>query len=54
MVAPHALSEGAPPSGVDVRRAGERDRGSLRAHAAQVGPVTDETLRYRIAFHLVG
>jgi hypothetical protein len=41
-------------SGADVRRAGERDRESLRARAAHAGPVTDETLLYRIAFHVVG
>jgi hypothetical protein len=41
-------------SGIDVRRAGERDRESLRARAAHAGPITDETLLYRIAFHVVG
>jgi hypothetical protein len=41
-------------SGADVRRAGEHDRESLRARAAHAGPVTDETLLYRIAFHVVG
>jgi hypothetical protein len=41
-------------SGADVRRAGERDRESLRARAAHAGPITDETLLYRIAFHVVG
>ena len=41
-------------SGTDVRRAGERDRESLRARAAHAGPITDETLLYRIAFHVVG
>jgi hypothetical protein len=41
-------------SQADVRRAGERDRESLRTRAAHAGPITDETLLYRIAFHLVG
>jgi hypothetical protein len=41
-------------SGADVRLAGERDLESLRARAAHAGPITDETLLYRIAFHLVG
>ena len=41
-------------SDADVRRAGERDRESLRARAAHAGPITDETLLYRIAFHVVG
>ena len=38
----------------DVRRAGEHDRESLRARAAHAGPITDDTLLYRIAFHVVG
>jgi len=38
----------------DVRRAGEHDRESLRARAAHTGPITDDTLLYRIAFHVVG
>lgn len=41
-------------SAADVRRAGERDRESLRARAAHAGPISDETLLYRIAFHVVG
>jgi hypothetical protein len=41
-------------SGTDVRRGGERGRESLRARAAHAGPTTDETLLYRIAFHVVG
>jgi hypothetical protein len=41
-------------SDADVRRAGERDRAALRARAAHAGPITDETLLYRIAFHVVG
>ena len=41
-------------SATDVRRAGEPDRESLRARAAHAGPITDGTLLYRIAFHVVG
>jgi hypothetical protein len=41
-------------SNADVRRAGEPDRETLRARAAHAGPVTDDTLLYRIAFHVVG
>jgi hypothetical protein len=41
-------------SDADVRRAGERDRAALRARAAHAGPIVDDTLLYRIAFHLVG
>lgn len=36
----------------DVRQAGERDRESLRARAAHAGPITDDTLIYRIEFHV--
>jgi hypothetical protein len=38
----------------DVRRSGEHDRASLRARAAHAGPIGDDTLLYRIAFHVVG
>jgi hypothetical protein len=38
----------------DMRRAGERDRESLRARAAHAGAIADDTLVYRIAFHVVG
>lgn len=38
----------------DVRRAGEPDREALRSRAAHAGPIADDTLLYRIAFHLVG
>lgn len=38
----------------DIRRAGEADRESLRRRAAHAGPIHDETLLYRIAFHVVG
>ncbi|HEX5495695.1 MAG TPA: hypothetical protein VFX70_14080 [Mycobacteriales bacterium] len=37
----------------DVRRAGERDRESLRDRAAHAGPISDDTLIYRIEFHIV-
>lgn len=38
---------------VDVRRSGEADREALRLRAAHSGPIDDDTLVYRIAFHLV-
>jgi len=38
----------------DIRRSGERDRESLRRRAAHAGPVTDDTLLYRVEFHLAG
>jgi hypothetical protein len=37
----------------DVRRSGEPDRESLRRRAAHAGPIDDDTLVYRIGFHLV-
>ena len=37
----------------DVHCAGERDRETLRDRAAHAGPITDETLVYRIEFHVV-
>jgi len=37
----------------DVRRSGERDRESLRHRAAHSGPIDDDTLVYRIEFHVV-
>ena len=37
----------------DVRCAGEKDRETLRDRAAHAGPITDETLVYRIEFHVV-
>ena len=37
----------------DVRRSGERDRESLRQRAAHAGPIDDDTLLYRIEFHVV-
>jgi len=35
-----------------VRRSGERDRESLRNRAAHAGPIDDDTLVYRIEFHV--
>jgi hypothetical protein len=40
-------------SEADVRRAGEPDRETLRRRAAHAGPIADDTLVYRIAFHVV-
>jgi hypothetical protein len=37
----------------DLRRSGEADREALRRRAAHAGPVADDTLLYRIEFHLV-
>lgn len=37
----------------DVRRAGEKDRETLRQRAAHAGPIDDDTLVYRIDFHVV-
>jgi hypothetical protein len=37
----------------DVRRAGERDRETLRQRAAHAGPIDEDTLVYRIEFHAV-
>ena len=37
----------------DVRRAGERDRETLRARTAHAGPIDDETVVYRIEFRVV-
>jgi hypothetical protein len=36
----------------DIRRAGETDLESLRRRTAHAGPVHDETLVYRIEFHI--
>jgi hypothetical protein len=38
----------------DVRRACEPDLETLRRRAAHAGPVDDDTLLYRIEFHLAG
>jgi hypothetical protein len=37
----------------DVARSGERDREALRHRAAHAGPISDDTLVYRIEFHVV-
>jgi hypothetical protein len=37
----------------DVRRSGEQDREALRRRAAHSGPIDDDTLVYRIEFHVV-
>jgi hypothetical protein len=37
----------------DIRRCGEEDREALRARTAHAGPVDDDTLVYRIEFHVV-
>jgi hypothetical protein len=36
----------------DMRHAGEPDRESLRCRAAHAGPINDDTLVYRIEFHV--
>jgi hypothetical protein len=38
----------------DVRRCGEPDLESLRRRTAHAGPVADDTLVYRVEFHLAG
>lgn len=37
----------------DVKRSGEIDRESLRRRAAHAGPIDEDTLVYRIEFHVV-
>ena len=37
----------------DLRRSGEKDMESLRRRAAHVGPIADDTLLYRVEFHVV-
>jgi hypothetical protein len=37
----------------DVSRSGESDREQLRRRAAHAGPVDEDTLVYRIEFHVV-
>lgn len=37
----------------DVRQAGEADLEALRDRAAHAGPIKDDTLVYRIEFHVV-
>ena len=38
----------------DVLNSGEKDLESLRRRAAHSGPIYDETLLYRVEFHVVG
>lgn len=37
----------------DIRRAGEPDIETLRARAAHSGPIFDDTLVFRVEFHVV-
>lgn len=37
----------------DLRRTGEADLEALRRRAAHAGPVDDDTLLYRVEFHVV-
>jgi hypothetical protein len=37
----------------DVRRTGEPDLETLRRRAAHAGPIGDDTLLYRVEFHVV-
>ncbi|MGI8416020.1 MAG: ASCH domain-containing protein [Nakamurella sp.] len=39
--------------GTDLRLSGEADRESLRQRTAHAGPIDDDTLLYRIEFHIV-
>ncbi len=38
----------------DLARTGEQDLESLRRRAAHAGPIHDDTLVYRVEFHVVG
>ena len=38
----------------DLARTGESDREHLRRRAAHAGPINDDTLVFRIEFHVVG
>lgn len=38
----------------DLRCSGEPDLESLRRRAAHAGPIRDDTLLYRIEFHVIG
>jgi hypothetical protein len=40
-------------SDADVRRAGEVSRDELRRRAAHAGPIAEDTLVYRVEFHVV-
>jgi hypothetical protein len=37
----------------DLRRSGEKDMESLRQRAAHAGPISDDTVLYRVEFHVV-
>jgi hypothetical protein len=37
----------------DVRRSGEPDRETMRRRVAHAGPVDEDTLLYRVEFHIV-
>lgn len=37
----------------DVRESGERDREALRQRAAHAGPISEDTLVFRVEFHVV-
>jgi hypothetical protein len=37
----------------DIRQSGEPDRETLRRRAAHAGPIGDDTLVYRVEFHLI-
>lgn len=37
----------------EVRRSGDVDREALRIRAAHAGPISDDTLVYRVEFHVV-
>lgn len=37
----------------DIARSGETDREAMRRRAAHAGPIHDDTLVYRIEFHVV-
>jgi hypothetical protein len=37
----------------DLARTGERDLESLRQRAAHAGPIDDDTLLFRVEFHVV-
>jgi hypothetical protein len=37
----------------DIRFSGERDLEALRKRAAHAGPIDDDTLVYRVGFHVV-
>jgi hypothetical protein len=40
-------------SDADVRRSGEAGREELRRRAAHAGPIADDTLVYRVQFHVL-